>query len=58
MIVHDSLMFQKNYYREKWSKMTGNDVKGKYLWSFNILQKLNVCEKSGSQVMAKNVLGH
>ena len=32
-------------------------VKRKFLWSFNILQKLNTWEKSGSQViMAKNRL--
>ena len=30
------------------------DVKQKFLWSFNILRKLHVWEKSGSQVMDKN----
>ena len=35
--------------------LSGIVVKRKFLWSFNILQKLHTCEKSGSQViMAKN----
>lgn len=36
--------------------MRENDVKWKYLWSFNFLQKMNACETSGPQMMAKNVL--
>ena len=31
-------------------------VKSLFLWSFNILQKLPVYKKSGSQVVAKNAL--
>ena len=54
---------------KKWSKMTkkqgfltlimslvlsGICVKLKFLWFINILRKLHACEKSGSQVIAKN----
>ena len=56
MVVHDSLIFRNRCYWEKCQKKTENDVKWKYLWSFNILQKLNACEKSVFQVMAKNTL--
>ena len=56
MVVHDSFIFRKRCCWAKCPKMTENDVKWKYLWSFNILQKVNACEKSGSQVMAKNPL--
>ena len=34
--------------------LSGIGVKRKFLWSFNILQKLHTWEKSGSQIMAKN----
>ena len=34
--------------------LSGIGVKRKLLWSINILQKLHVWEKSGSQVMVKN----
>ena len=34
--------------------LSGIGVKRKFLWSFNILQKLHAWEKSGSQVVAKN----
>ena len=52
---------------QKWSKrafilfkkikllvLSGIVVKRKFLWSFNILQKLHDWEKSSSKVMAKN----
>ena len=34
--------------------LSGICVKWKFLWFINILQKLHACEKSGSQVIAKN----
>ena len=34
--------------------LSGICVKRKFIWFINILQKLNACEKSGSQVKAKN----
>ena len=34
--------------------LSGICAKGKFIWFINILQKLNACEKSGSQVKAKN----
>ena len=35
--------------------LSGIGVKQKFVWSFNILQKLHAWEKSWSQVMAKKV---
>ena len=34
--------------------LPGICVKWKFLWLISILQKLHACEKSGSQVIAKN----
>ena len=37
------------------SVLSGICVKQKFLWFINILRKLHAWEKSGSQVIAKNV---
>ena len=37
--------------------LSGNVVEWNYLWLFSILRKPHMWEKSGSQVIAKNVLG-
>ena len=47
------LTYQENLF----TSLSGNGVELKYLWPFNILQKLYMWEKFGSQVMAKNALG-
>ena len=36
--------------------LSENGEEWKYLWPLNILQKLHVLEKCGSQVMAKNAV--
>ena len=35
--------------------LSGIGVKQKFLWFINILRKLHACEKSVSQIIAKNV---